>query len=140
MLPDIIRRILDLVGEFAIAESRRGLRDDLCTRARALLDALQDDDAKRTLSRACSDVAGARNEAILAKCPADAALLDAALRVGSAVELLSEGNEGEARGYAGAALMPLAEARAFAGIDASVEEALVIVKAELKKRVDGSAS
>lgn len=137
---EVVRHLLDLIGDAAVREHRRGVRDELCTCARALLDALEDPQALVAVCRAAHEVALARDEAILAECPADAALLDAAVRVGSAVELLVEGEVDEARAYAGASLMPLAEARVFAGSDASVEEALAVLKAELKARLQRSSA
>ena len=133
---DIVRALLAIVSDTPCSSASRGSgRDDVCAAAHTLLDDLANETALRTLRVACHEAALAKDKAVLARAPADAALLDAAVNLGSAVELLAESADDEARDYAGATLGVLGEQRVLAGGAANHDDATAALRAELKARL-----
>ena len=132
----IVRALLAIVSETPCSSAAHGSRRDaVCAAAHTLLDDLANETALRTLRVACHEAALAKDKAVLARAPADAALLDAAVNLGSAVELLAESADDEARDYAGATLGVLGEQRVLAGGAANHDDATAALRAELKARL-----
>lgn len=130
---ELFLRDAPLAGEHTSA------RDLVCACVTALLAAPEDPAALVRLRRACHEVAIARDAAVLGADPASGMILDAALRLGSAMEALAMHEEREARAYAGAVLEPLVEHRLQTGASADRESALAHVKSDLRARLQTNA-